>query len=129
MVCRPALPLEPAGSEHLVAEATGSPQLMQALCLLSPSSPKAVSPSSFSQVTQVRLKPLLSLPGLRQIYIEPTGVLRCKSAVCGLNGHRSYYVISLFKVTYESTIQLSRNSHALFTKTLENSDSCGFNGK
>ena len=29
----------------------------------------------------------------------------------------------LFKVTYKSTIQLSRNFHALFTKTLENPDS------
>jgi hypothetical protein len=38
--------------------------------------------------TQVRLKPLLPLPGFRQIYIEPTGVLHCKSAVCGLNGLR-----------------------------------------
>jgi len=38
--------------------------------------------------TQVRLKPLLPLPGLRQVFIEPTGVLRCKSAVCGLNGLR-----------------------------------------
>ena len=74
--------------------------------------------------TQVRLKSLLSLSGSRQIYIEPTGVLRCKSAVCGLNGHRLYYIISLFKVTYKSTIQVSRNFHALFTKTLENSDTC-----
>ena len=74
--------------------------------------------------TQVRLKPLLPLPGLRQIYIEPTGVLRRKSAVCGLNGHRLYYLISLLKVTYKSTIQVSRNFHALFTKTLENSDTC-----
>ena len=47
-----------------------------------------------------------------------------KSAVCGLNGHRLYYIIPLFKVTYESTIQVSRNFHALFTKTLENSDTC-----
>src|SRR6202035_4706963 len=52
--------------------------------------------------------PLLPLPGLRQIYIKPTGVLRCKSAVCGLNGHKLYYIISLFKVTYKSTIQVSR---------------------
>ena len=48
--------------------------------------------------------------------------LRCKSAVYGLNGRRSYYIISLFKVTYKSTIQVSRNFHALFTKTLENFD-------
>jgi hypothetical protein len=42
-----------------------------------------------------------------------------KSTVYGLNGHRLYYIISLFKVTYESTIQVSRNFHALFAKTLE----------
>ena len=48
----------------------------------------------------------------------------CKSAVYGLNGHRLYYIISLFKVPYKSTIQVSRNFHALFTKTLENSDTC-----
>ena len=47
-----------------------------------------------------------------------------KSTVYGLNGHRLYYIISLFKVTYKSTIQVSRNFHALFTKTLENSDTC-----
>jgi hypothetical protein len=45
-------------------------------------------------------------------------------AVYGLNGHRLYYIISLFKVTYKSTIQVSRNFHALFTETLENSDTC-----
>ena len=44
--------------------------------------------------------------------------------VYGLNGHRSYYIISLFKVTYKSAIQVSRNFHALFTKTFENSDTC-----
>jgi hypothetical protein len=54
--------------------------------------------------------------------LEPTGGLRRTSAAYGLNGHRSYYIISLFKVTYKSTIQISRNFHALFTKTLENSD-------
>ena len=36
------------------------------------------------------------------------GGLRSKSTVCGLNGHRLYYIISLFKVTYKSTIQVSR---------------------
>ena len=36
--------------------------------------------------TQVRLKSLLYLVWLRQIHSEPTGVLRGKSAVCGLNG-------------------------------------------
>ena len=40
----------------------------------------------------------------------------------GLNGHRLYFIISLFKATYKSTIQVSRNFHALFTKTLENSE-------
>ena len=47
-----------------------------------------------------------------------------QSTVYGLNGDRLYYIISLFKVTYKSTIQVSRNFHALFTKTLENSDTC-----
>jgi hypothetical protein len=51
---------------------------------------------------------------------EPTDALPRKSTVYGLNGHRSYYIISLFEVTYESTIQVSRNFHALFTRTLEN---------
>ena len=32
--------------------------------------------------------------------------LRCKSAVCGLNGHRLCHIISLFKGTYEATIQI-----------------------
>src|SRR5271165_1751342 len=36
--------------------------------------------------TQVRLKSLLYLVWLRQIHSEPTGGLRCKSFVCGLNG-------------------------------------------
>jgi hypothetical protein len=62
------------------------------------------------------------LSGSRQIHSEPTGGLRCKSAVCGLNGHRLHYIISLFKVTYKSTIRVSRNFHALFTETSENSD-------
>src|SRR5208283_528080 len=44
--------------------------------------------------------------------------------VYGLNGHRLDYIISLFKITYKSTIQVSRNFHALITKTLENSDTC-----
>jgi hypothetical protein len=74
--------------------------------------------------TQVRLKSLLCLvlSGSRQIHSEPTDVLRGKSAVCGLNGHRAYYIISLFKATYKSTIQVSRNFNALITKTFENSD-------
>ncbi len=58
------------------------------------------------------------MSGSRQIHSEPTDVLRGKSAVCGLNGHRLYYIISLFKVTYKSTIQVSRNFHALFYKDL-----------
>jgi hypothetical protein len=53
---------------------------------------------------------------------EPTVGLRRKSTVYGLNGHRLYYIMSLFKVTYKSTIQVSRNIHALITKTFENSD-------
>jgi hypothetical protein len=44
--------------------------------------------------------------------------------VCGLNGHRLYYIISLFKVTYKATIQVSRHFHALITKTFENCDTC-----
>jgi len=51
-----------------------------------------------------------------------TGGLQRMSAVYGLNGQRAHYVRSLFKVSYESIIQISRNFHALFTKTLENSD-------
>jgi hypothetical protein len=59
------------------------------------------------------------LSGSRQIHSEPTDVLRGKSAVYGLNGHKAYYVISLFKVTYKSTIQISRNFNALFTDLRE----------
>jgi hypothetical protein len=55
---------------------------------------------------------------------EPAVGLWRKSTVYGLNGHRLHYIISLFKVTYKSTTQVSRNFHALFTKTLENSDTC-----
>jgi hypothetical protein len=44
------------------------------------------------------------------------GGLRCKSAVDGLNGQRLHYIISLFKVTYKSTIQVSRNFHALLQR-------------
>jgi hypothetical protein len=47
------------------------------------------------------------------------GLPMVQECVYGLNGHRLYYIISLFKVTYKSTIQVSRNFHALFfTKTL-----------
>jgi hypothetical protein len=37
-------------------------------------------------------------------YIKPTGVLRCKSAVCGLNGQRVYFLIALSLVTYGNAI-------------------------
>ena len=57
-------------------------------------------------------------------YIKPTGVLRCKSAVYGLNGHRPYYIKALFIATYKSTIRAPRTFNALFTKTFENSDTC-----
>ena len=46
----------------------------------------------------------------------------CLTAVYGLNAQRAHCIISSFKVTYKSTIQVSRNFNALFTKTLENSD-------
>ena len=74
--------------------------------------------------TRVRLKSLLNLVWLTPDSLRTHGRPSGKSAVCGLNGHRRYYIISLFKVTYKSTIQVSRNFHALFTKTLENSDTC-----
>ena len=75
--------------------------------------------------TQVRLKSLLYLVWLAIDPLpNPRAAFSAKSAVYGLNGHRLYYIISLFKVTYKSTIQVSRNIHALFIKTLENSDTC-----
>src|SRR6202140_5627380 len=74
--------------------------------------------------TQVRLKSLLYRVRLTPDSLRTHGRPSGKSTVCGLNGHRLYYIISLFKVTYKSTIQVSRNFHALFTKTLENSDTC-----
>jgi len=43
---------------------------------------------------------------------------RPQSTVYGLNGHRSDYIISLFKVTYKPTIQISHNFHALFYQDL-----------
>jgi hypothetical protein len=58
------------------------------------------------------------------LVLNPRSASWRKSTVYGLNGHRLYYIISLFKVTYKSTIQVSRNFHALFTKTLENSYTC-----
>jgi hypothetical protein len=58
------------------------------------------------------------------LVLNPRSTSWRKSTVYGLNGHRLYYIISLFEVTYKSTIQESRNFHALFTKTLENSDAC-----
>jgi hypothetical protein len=43
--------------------------------------------------------------GARQIHSEATDVLRGKSAVCGLNGHRLYYIISLSKaITFAKVI-------------------------
>jgi hypothetical protein len=58
----------------------------------SPSSPKGgLSFLFLLSAPRVRLKSLLwlvCLSGSRQIYIEPTGALQCKSAVCGLNGLR-----------------------------------------
>jgi hypothetical protein len=67
---------------------------------------------------------LAVVAGVASYTFEPTVGLLRKSTVYGLNGHRLYYIISLFKVTYKSTVQVSRNFHALFTKTLENSDTC-----
>ena len=58
------------------------------------------------------------------LVLNPRSASWRKSTVYGLNGHRLYYIISLFRVHYESTIRVSRNFHALFTKTLENSDTC-----
>ena len=49
------------------------------------------------------------------IHSEPTDVLRGESTVCGLNGHRLYYIISLLKATYKSTIRV----HAIFTHFLQ----------
>src|SRR5271166_1603580 len=63
--------------------------------------------------TQVRLKSLLYFVWLTPDPLRTPDVLRGKSAVCGLNGHRLYYIISLFKVTYKSTTQESRHFHAL----------------
>ena len=67
---------------------------------------------------------LAVVAGVASYTFEPTVGLLRKSTVYGLNGHRLYYIISLFKVTYKSTIQVSRNFNALFTKTLKNSDTC-----
>ena len=63
-------------------------------------------------------------PWLRQMRSQPRVRLLRKCTVYGLNGQRLYFIISLFKVTYKSPIQVSRNFHALFPKTLENSDTC-----
>jgi hypothetical protein len=44
--------------------------------------------------------PLAQVPGLtRDLDSNPRAASKVKSAVYGLNGHRSYYIISLFKVT------------------------------
>ena len=79
-------------------------------------------PIPIGLISQDRL--LLRSLFLSEMFTEPTGGLQRKSTVYGLNGHRLYYIISLFKVTYKSTIRVSRNFHALFTRTLENSDTC-----
>jgi hypothetical protein len=42
--------------------------------------------------------------GQRQIDIEPTSGLRCKSTVYGLNGHRAIFVIDLSVGTCEHVI-------------------------
>jgi hypothetical protein len=88
----------------------------------SPSSPKAglsflfrLSEPRFAY--SLKITPVSCLAHARFIS-EPTDVLRSESAVCGLNGHGISFVISLFKATYKLTIQVSRNFHALFTKTL-----------
>jgi hypothetical protein len=39
---------------------------------------------------------------------NPRTTSSARVTVYGLNGHRSYYIISLFKVTYKSTIHFSR---------------------
>jgi hypothetical protein len=49
---------------------------------------------------------------------KPRARLQCKSTICGLNGHRSSYVISLFKVPYKSTIQISRKFSRAFYRDL-----------
>src|SRR5215470_13164455 len=54
-----------------------------------------------------------------RIYIRSGRNLESREYRLRLNGHRSHYIISLFKVTYKSAIQISRDFHALFTKTLE----------
>src|SRR5271157_4763067 len=68
--------------------------------------------------TRVRLKSLLYLVWLRQIYSEATVGLSCKSAVCGLNGHRSNFVKALSLGAYEHAIWKSRSFTALFSWTL-----------
>jgi len=47
---------------------------------------------------------LAVVAGVASYTFEPTVGLLRKSTVYGLNGHRLYYIISLFKVTYKSTI-------------------------
>jgi len=58
-------------------------------------------------------------PALPAILSKPRSASKRQSAVYGLNGRRVSNVISLSIGTYESTIQRSRNFHALFTGTLE----------
>src|SRR5271157_5241453 len=47
----------------------------------------------------------VSTPTVSDILPNPRSASKRKSAVYGLNGHRLYYIISLFKVAYKSTIQ------------------------
>src|SRR5580700_1206000 len=89
-----------------------------------PVDPQSCSPSSFSEANPGSLKitPLACLACAK--YTSNPRSASAQECRLRLNGHRLYCIISLFKVTYGSTIQVSRNFHALFTKTLENSDNC-----
>src|SRR5208337_3624487 len=69
---------------------------------------------SLSKITIRNFREKRLSPRRPECLREPTGVLQRKSAVYGLNGHRLYYIISLIKAAYKSTIQVSRNFHALF---------------
>jgi hypothetical protein len=49
----------------------------------------------------------LNLPALPLCSADQTVGLLRKSTVYGLNGRRANYIISLFKVTYKSTVEVS----------------------
>src|SRR5271166_6502422 len=84
-----------------------------------PVDPQNCSPSSFSEANPGSLKNhSFSLSGLRQIHVEPTVGLCRKSAVYGLNGHRSNFVKALSLGAYEHAIWKSRSFTALFSWTL-----------